>query len=137
VRRSVTCGQRGRAGLKELTIIGAGAIGGIIGAHLIPGGHDVLLCDADPAHVEAINQRALTICGPVENFTVPARAVLPEDLPAVLPRAAVATKSHHSAAAGLLRGRLAPDGYAVSFQNGLTTGTLAAAVGRTGCWPAS
>ena len=114
----------------ELTIIGAGAIGGTIGAHLIRDGHDVLLCDADPAHVEAINRRGLSICGPVENFTVQARAVLPDGLPATLPRAAVATKSHHTAAAAeLLRGRLAPDGYVVSFQNGLTTETLSAAVG--------
>jgi 2-dehydropantoate 2-reductase len=114
----------------QLTIIGAGAIGGTIGAHLIRDGHDVLLCDADPAHVEAINQRGLSICGSVENFTVRARAVLPDGLPATLPRAAVATKSHHTAvAAELLRGRLAPDGYVVSFQNGLTTGTLSAVVG--------
>jgi 2-dehydropantoate 2-reductase len=114
----------------QLTIIGAGAIGGTIGAHLIRDGHDVLLCDADPAHVEAINERGLTICGPVENFTVRARAVLPGDLPASLPRAAVAVKSHHTAAAAeLLRERLDPDGYVVSIQNGLTTGTLAAVVG--------
>jgi len=114
----------------QLTIIGAGAIGGTIGAHLIRDGHDVLLCDADPAHVEAINQRGLTICGPVENFTVPARAVLPDALPASLARAAVAVKSHHTAAAAeLLRGRLEPGGYVVSFQNGLTADTLSAAVG--------
>jgi Asp-tRNA(Asn)/Glu-tRNA(Gln) amidotransferase A subunit family amidase len=62
----------------ELTIIGAGAIGGTIGAHLIRDGHDVLLCDADQAHVDAINARGLSIEGarglsiegPVENFTV-------------------------------------------------------------------
>jgi 2-dehydropantoate 2-reductase len=114
----------------QLTIIGAGAIGGTIGAHLIRDGHDILLCDADPAHVAAINERGLTITGPVENFTVPARAVLPGDLPASLPRAAVAVKSHHTAAAAeLLKGRLDPGGYVVSFQNGLTAGTLAAAVG--------
>jgi 2-dehydropantoate 2-reductase len=114
----------------QLTIIGAGAIGGTIGAHLIRDGHDILLCDADPAHVEAINERGLTICGPVENFTVRATAVLPDDLPASLPRAAVAVKSHHTAAAAeLLRGRLDPDGYVVSFQNGLTAGTLSAVVG--------
>jgi 2-dehydropantoate 2-reductase len=114
----------------QLTIIGAGAIGGTIGAHLIRDGHDILLCDADPAHVAAINERGLTITGPVENFTVPARAVLPAGLPASLPRAAVAVKSHHTAAAAeLLRGRLDPDGYVVSFQNGLTAATLAAAVG--------
>jgi 2-dehydropantoate 2-reductase len=114
----------------QLTIIGAGAIGGTIGAHLIRDGHDILLCDADPAHVAAINERGLTICGPVENFTVPARAVLPDDLPASLPRAAVAVKSHHTAAAAeLLRGRLDPSGYVVSFQNGLTAETLSAVVG--------
>ncbi len=114
----------------QLTIIGAGAIGGTIGAHLIRDGHDVLLCDADPAHVEAINRRGLSICGPVENFTVQARAVLPDDLPARMSRAAVAVKSHHTpAAAELLGGRLAPDGYVVSLQNGLTSGTLSAVVG--------
>jgi glycine/D-amino acid oxidase-like deaminating enzyme len=32
----------------QLTIIGAGAIGGTIGAHLIRDGHDILLCDAAP-----------------------------------------------------------------------------------------
>ena len=114
----------------QLTIIGAGAIGGTIGAHLIRAGHDILLCDADPAHVEAINQRGLTICGPVENFTVQARAVLPDALPSSLARAAVAVKSHHTAAAAeLLRGRLEPGGYVVSFQNGLTAGALSAVVG--------
>ncbi|MDP9844954.1 amidase family protein [Streptosporangium lutulentum] len=114
----------------QLTIIGAGAIGGTIGAHLIRAGHDVLLCDADPAHVEAINREGLTIEGPVENFTVAARAVTPENLPDRLDRVAIAVKSHHTAqAAELVRDRLAPDGYLVSFQNGLTADTLSAAVG--------
>jgi 2-dehydropantoate 2-reductase len=114
----------------QLTIIGAGAIGGTIGAHMIRSGHDVLLCDADPAHVDAINRQGLTISGPVENFTVQATAVLPADLPASLSRVAIAVKSHHTAAAAeLLRGRLDPDGYVVSFQNGLTADTLAAVAG--------
>ncbi|QNN53247.1 amidase family protein [Nocardioides mesophilus] len=115
----------------QLTIIGAGAIGGTIGAHLIRAGHDVLLCDADPAHVDAINRDGITIEGPVENFTVAARAVLPVDLPDSLERVAVAVKSHHTAqAAELLRGRVRDDGYVVSFQNGLTADTLVAVVGR-------
>ncbi|MDQ1752558.1 MAG: hypothetical protein QOE71_3614 [Pseudonocardiales bacterium] len=114
----------------QLTIIGAGAIGGTIGAHLIRSGHEVLFCDVDPAHVEAINRDGLTISGPVENFSVAARAVLPKDLPESLHRVAVAVKSHHTGnAAELLRGRLADDGYVVSFQNGLTSDTLAAVVG--------
>ena len=114
----------------RLTVIGAGAIGGTIGAHLVRDGHDVLFCDADPAHVDAINSAGLSIEGPVENFTVSARAVTPENLPERLDHVAVAVKSHHTAhAADLVRDRLAPDGYLVSFQNGLTAKTLSDAVG--------
>jgi ketopantoate reductase len=114
----------------QLTIIGAGAIGGTIGAHLIRDGHDVLLCDADQAHVDAINRAGLAIEGPVENFTVPARAVTPDELPATIGRAAIAVKSHHTAAAaGLLAGRLDPGGYVVSFQNGLTSAAITAVTG--------
>jgi 2-dehydropantoate 2-reductase len=114
----------------QLTIIGAGAIGGTIGAHLIRSGHDVLFCDVDAAHVAAINDTGLTIEGPVENFTVSARAVTPDALPARLGRVAVAVKGQHTgAAAGLLKGRLDDDGYVVTFQNGLTFGILAEAVG--------
>ncbi|GAA1307159.1 hypothetical protein Psi02_46710 [Planotetraspora silvatica] len=114
----------------QLTIIGAGAIGGTIGAHMIRAGHDVLFCDADPAHVEVINRDGLSIEGPVENFTVAARAVTPEDLPDRLDHVAIAVKSHHTAqAAELVRDRLAPDGYLVSFQNGLTADALSAVVG--------
>jgi 2-dehydropantoate 2-reductase len=114
----------------RLTIIGAGAIGGTIGAHLIRNGHEVLLCDSDVAHVEAINRDGLTIEGPVENFSVRAQAITPEQLPDTLEHAAIAVKSHHTrAAAEVLRQRLTPDGYLVSFQNGLTADTLAGVVG--------
>ena len=114
----------------QLTIIGAGAIGGTIGAHLIRDGHDVLLCDADPAHVDAISRGGLSIEGPVENFTVAARAVTPDGLPGTFSRVAIAVKSHHTArAARLLRGRLEPGGYVVSLQNGLTGDAITAVAG--------
>jgi 2-dehydropantoate 2-reductase len=114
----------------QLTIIGAGAIGGTIGAHLIRDGHDVLLCDADTGHVGAINRRGLSIEGPVETFTVAARAVTPDGLPGSLGRVAIAVKSHHTAqAAALLPGRLDPQGYVVSFQNGLTVDAITAVTG--------
>ncbi len=114
----------------HLTIIGAGAIGGTVGAHMIRAGHDVLFCDVDRRHVDEINERGLTIEGPVANFTVEARAVLPEHLPPVIEHAAIAVKSHFtSAAAELLRDRLSPDGWLVSLQNGMTARRLADVVG--------
>lgn len=115
----------------QLTIIGAGAIGGTIGAHLIRAGHDVLLCDADADHVAAINRQGLTIEGPVENFTVAARAVSPDQLPDRIHHAAIAVKTQHTApAAELIRHRLSEGGYVVSFQNGLNADLLSDAVGR-------
>ncbi len=56
-------------------IVGAGAIGGTIGAYMLRGGVDVTFVDTDVAHVEAINRDGLTIRGFAESFTVPARAV--------------------------------------------------------------
>jgi len=115
----------------QLTIIGAGAIGGTIGAHMARAGHDIVLCDTDVAYVEAINRDGLTIEGPVENFNVKVKAITPEQLPEQIEHAAIAVKSHHTqSAADLLRGRIAPGGYCVSFQNGFTADVLAEAVGR-------
>src|SRR5215218_6131665 len=94
----------------DFTVIGAGAIGGTVAAYLIRDGHDVFLCDADRQHVAAVNASGLRITGPVEEFTVPATAVGPEDLPPSIGRAVIAVKSHHTpAAAALLRDLLAPD----------------------------
>ena len=114
----------------QITVIGAGAIGGTVGAHLLRAGHDVLLCDVDADHVAAINAHGLRVTGPVEEFIVPARAVLPGDLPPAIDRAIIAVKSHHtSQAAALLRDRLAPGGYVLSLQNGLTSDAIVAQVG--------
>jgi 2-dehydropantoate 2-reductase len=107
----------------KVTIIGAGAIGGTIGAHMFRAGHDITLCDADTAHVAAIREQGLRIEGPVNEFTS-------DELPDTIERAIVAVKSLHTAsAAELLRDRLAPDGYVLTVQNGLTAGTLIDAVG--------
>lgn len=112
-------------------IIGAGAIGGTLGAHAARAGHDILLCDVAAEHVEAINTRGLEITGPVEEFTVQVPAVTPDGLPERIDRAIIAVKSLHTpAAAELVRDRLAPDGFVLSVQNGLTAHHLTNAVGE-------
>ncbi|MGI3780228.1 MAG: amidase family protein, partial [Janthinobacterium lividum] len=116
--------------LVQTVVVGAGAVGGAVAAQLVRAGHDVLLCDADPTHVDALNACGLRVVGPVEELTVPVRAVLPADLPDRVERALVAVKSHHTrAAAELLRARLVPDGYVVSLQNGMTAGVLGEVLG--------
>ena len=121
---------REKAATVKTTIIGAGAMGGTIGAHMVRAGHEVTLCDADRRHVEAINAHGLRIEGPVNEFTVTVLAITPEQLPDIDGVAIVAVKSHHThAVAQLLRTRLASEGYVLTVQNGLTAQVLMDAVG--------
>jgi 2-dehydropantoate 2-reductase len=113
-------------------VVGCGAIGGTVAAGLARDGHDVLVSDADPAVVAAVNARGLQIVGPVESFTVEVPAVLPAELPTRLDGPVLlAVKAHHTAAAaGALAGRLHGAGHVVSLQNGLNASVLADLVGR-------
>ena len=115
----------------QVTIIGAGAIGGTVGAHLARAGHAVTFCDAVEAHVAAINERGLTIRGWAEEFTVRAPAVQPEALRGPLGIVLLAVKAQHTAQ---VMQRIAPlladDGVVISMQNGLNEQVIAAAVGE-------
>jgi 2-dehydropantoate 2-reductase len=97
---------------------------------MVRAGHDITLCDADENYVAAIQRDGLRIEGPVNEFTVRIPAITPAELPDTIEHAIVAVKSLHTAsAAALLRDRLAPDGYVLTVQNGLTADTLVEAVG--------
>ena len=112
-------------------LVGCGAIGGTVAAGLARDGHEILVCDADPAVVAAVSERGLRIEGPVEQFDARVPAVLPSGLPAQIDGPVLlAVKSHHTAAAmAQLAPRLGPGGYVVSLQNGLNTQVIADAVG--------
>jgi 2-dehydropantoate 2-reductase len=115
----------------EYVVVGAGAIGGTIGARLAQDGHDVLLCDADAEHVAAVNERGLAIEGPVERFTTRVPAVAADGLPDGLGAVLLAVKSQHTdAALATIAPRLAPDGFVVSLQNGINEPAIAAAIGE-------
>ncbi len=59
----------------RIAILGAGGIGGSIGAYLIRAGHDVTLIDQWADHIEAIRRNGLTLTDLNQRFTVPARAL--------------------------------------------------------------
>ena len=80
----------------KIVIIGAGAIGGTLGALMHRDGHDITLCDVDKAHVDAINEHGLTIEGPINQFTAKVPAITPDDLPPSIDCAIVAVKSVHT-----------------------------------------
>jgi 2-dehydropantoate 2-reductase len=115
----------------DYVVVGAGAIGGTVGARLTRDGFDVLLCDADLQHVDAINERGLAIEGPLEQYTVHVPAVTPDRLPDRLCAVLLAVKAQDTETAlDEIAPRLAPDGYVVSLQNGLNEPAIAARVGQ-------
>jgi 2-dehydropantoate 2-reductase len=113
----------------ELTIVGAGAIGGLIGAHLWQAGHAVRLVDRDRAHVAAIQAGGLEVTGHAQLIArVP--ACEPGAVTGPIETMILAVKTLHTEEAlRPLVSRLAPDGWVISMQNGLEEGKIAALVG--------
>ncbi|MCU0906134.1 MAG: NAD(P)-binding domain-containing protein [Rhodobacteraceae bacterium] len=103
----------------KITIVGAGAIGGLAGAYMTEAGHDVTLTDRWAEHVDAMQARGLFIDGVRGERRVAVRAVHPADLAGPLDMVLIATKSQHAVEAltGILP-LLTPDTGIVSFQNG-------------------
>ena len=114
-----------------ILIWGAGAIGGTLGAYLIRAGQDVTFVDVVPEHVAAIANNGLRIEGPIDTFTVKAKAFMPPDLKGTWKRIFLAVKAQHTAdAVRALKPHLAEDGYVLSLQNGLCELVIQEHVGR-------
>lgn len=118
----------------DITIVGAGAIGGVIGAYLIKGGHEVTFLDINEEHVRKMNRDGLTIKTFDNSFTVPVRAYTVEEYRKSgenLEKVFLAVKAQHTEyAVKSFSDLLSPNGYVVSFQNGLNEETIAKEVGK-------
>jgi 2-dehydropantoate 2-reductase len=121
----------------RIAIIGAGAVGGYAGAHMVQAGEDVTFVDMWPEHVEAMRAKGLRISHikDVPEFTVPVKAIHLTELQQVSKQkpfdiAFICTKSYDTAwATMMIRQYLAPGGYCVSLQNCMNEETIAEVVG--------
>jgi 2-dehydropantoate 2-reductase len=122
----------------QVTIFGAGAIGGTIGAFATQAGHDITLVDIVPEHVRLMNERGLHIIGGRGDHYYPVKAKLASDVTEPLDVVYLCVKGHFTEGAmQQIAPLLKPDGYVVSIQNGLNEEIIAQAVGaeRTvGCF---
>jgi 2-dehydropantoate 2-reductase len=114
-----------------ILIVGAGAIGGTLGAAFIRAGHSVVFADTEARHVEAIDGGGLKIEGPIFQDRLKAPAFLPADLKGRFERIFLCVKAHHTrAAASALLPHLADNGCVVSAQNGLNELVIAEVIGK-------
>jgi 2-dehydropantoate 2-reductase len=122
---------------KKIAIVGAGAVGGYAGAHMVQAGEDVTFIDPWPEHVEHMRKDGLRVthARDVPEFRVAVRALhvtdaqqLAKETPVDI--AFVCMKSYDTAwATMLIRQYLAPDGFVVSLQNCMNEETIAGIVG--------
>ncbi|WP_166827976.1 ketopantoate reductase family protein [Brevibacterium limosum] len=112
------------------TVVGGGAIGGTLAAHIALAGHPVQIVDADTEHVAAIRSSGLKIEGPEESLSVDLPAFDPVDAPEELGPVLLAVKSQAtSSAMEWIAPRLREDGYVASLQNGLNEAAIAEHIG--------
>ncbi|WP_262032184.1 ketopantoate reductase family protein [Microvirga sp. Mcv34] len=112
-------------------IVGAGAIGGIVGTHLIRSGHDVVFVEANAAHADAIREHGLKLSGSLD-AVVRAPVYAPGTYDGPVERLLLAVKSRDTVEALTpFAEALAPDGYVLSLQNGLEEYKIANLVGAS------
>ena len=101
-------------------VIGAGAMGASFGGLLARAGRDVTLIDRWAAHVEAIRAHGLRVDWPGGEERIAVTAATPAEAGHGYDAVVVFCHQNDTAwAAGEAARRLAPDGWAVTFQNGL------------------
>ena len=119
----------------RIGIIGAGAIGCVVGGMLTRVGRDVTLVDQWPEHVETMKRQGLKLSGTCGEHLVRVKALHVHELQRVtepFDAVFVAVKSYDTEwATALALAYLArPDGVVVDFQNGINDERVAAVAGR-------
>ena len=119
----------------RIGIIGAGAIGSVVGGMLTKAGRDVTLIDQWPEHVEAMRRQGLRLSGTCGDHVIRVKAMHVHELQSVtkpFDAAFVAVKSYDTewATALVLPYLAQPDGLVVDFQNGINDERVAAVAGR-------
>jgi 2-dehydropantoate 2-reductase len=119
----------------RIGIIGAGAIGSVVGGMLTKAGRDVTLIDQWPEHVEAMRRQGLRLSGTCGTHVIQVKAVHVHELQSVsepFDGVFVAVKSYDTewATALVLPYLARPGGLVVDFQNGINDERVAAVAGR-------
>jgi 2-dehydropantoate 2-reductase len=119
----------------RIGIMGAGAIGSVVGGLLTEAGQDVTLIDQWPAHVDAIREHGLRLTGTCGDRLVRTQALHLHEAQAIqepFESVFLSVKGYDTDWAALFAARFLrdPDGYMVVFQNGLNDERVARLVGR-------
>lgn len=119
----------------KIAIVGAGAIGGVVGGYLAKAGYDVTLVDIAKEHIEALKAAGLTLEIDSEKINIPVKAQHVEEFASQsehdVDLLILAVKAQHTAEAlKPVIHRLHQDSVVLSMQNGLCENVIASLVGK-------
>lgn len=115
--------------MKKIAIMGAGALGTILGAYITLSGKDVLLIDNYKEHVDALNKYGAKVVGE-DNLVVPVKACTPDEMEGFFDIVFYITKAPaNSVALPQLLPHLNENSVVCVLQNGLPEGPVAEYVG--------
>jgi len=116
--------------MKKIAILGCGAMGTVLGAYLAKNGLVVDMVDFYKAHVDALNEKGAHIVGRAD-FTVPVKAMLPEEMEGIYDLVFLMTKQTANAEVlPKLLPHLGPDSVVCTLQNGVPEPFVAKYVGE-------
>ena len=121
--------------MTRIGIIGAGAIGGVVGGMLTRAGYDVTLFDHWVEHIDEMKRNGLRLSGPlIGDIRVPVQArhlYEAQEISEPFDIGIVAVKSYDTEwASAFISPLVEEDGAIVDFQNGINDERVAAVVGR-------
>ncbi len=118
----------------KFTFIGAGAIGGVVGAYLAKNNEDVTLVDINEEHIEAIKNNGITIQTQNGNLNVPVKAKTVQELihnKEELDVVVLAVKAQHTEeAVKSFMDLLTENSVVISMQNGLCENVISSLIGK-------
>lgn len=123
--------------MTRVCIVGAGAVGGYFGAHMVKAGVDTTFVDAWPENVQAMRINGITVVGMngAGSVQTPVRALHISDVPQLVSErpfdvAFIAMKAYDTEwATQMILPYLASTGCVVSLQNGINEHAIAAIAG--------
>jgi 2-dehydropantoate 2-reductase len=113
----------------RIAIVGAGSLGIVVGARLAPHFPGLVMIDADPANVAALNRSGARVTGSM-TLAAPVRAIEPGQMDGVYDLVILLIKQTYNAVAlAQLVPHLGEDSLVCTLQNGIPEDQVAAAVG--------
>jgi len=113
----------------KIAILGAGSLGIVVGARLAPRNPGLVMIDADPANVAALNAHGARVTGTMA-LAVPVSAIEPAQMDGVYDLVLLLTKqTYNEAALSRLAPHLGGQSVVCTLQNGIPEDGVAALVG--------